>query len=555
MGLFENTVMPAPFDAACGVAQDDEASTRSTRSAALRGAAFWVPAFAGMTGLFVVAFAQAAAPPFREAQVAGVIARYTNAPAQLRVLLQPMPKGGDLHNHLDGSVYAEDFLRWASDDGFCVAKTTRALTPPPCTPDQVSAKDLAVRDPVFYQSTIDALSMRNFAPGSGTGEWSGHDHTFATFGRFIPIGSRHLGGMLAATRRIAAADHVTYIEQMTDPGVAFAPELLGDSVAFDADDFDKSYAAVVPKLPALVAAARAEYDAAESAMRAELHCNAFVLPDACAVKVHYLYYVVRTLPPSQVFAQMALGYALAAADPRFVGVNFVAPEDDAVALRDFDLHMRMFHFLSEKHPEVKLALHAGELTLGLVPRTDLGFHIRETVEVAGARRIGHGYAIPYENDLPSLLKEMAAKRVAVEINLTSNEITAGVLGAEHPVALYRNAGVPVTLSADDEGVFRIDLTHEYVRAVTEQKLGYRDLKQLARNGLEYSFVAGDSLWQAGDYAKINFACAGNAAGATSPSTACAAFLAKSEKAALQWRFEAQIAAYENAVLAGPFARR
>ncbi len=59
--------------------------------------------------------------------------------------------------------------------------------------------------------------------------------------------------------------------------------------------------------------------------------------------------------------------------------------------------------------------------------------------------------------------------------------------------------MPQTLSADDEGVFRIDLTHEYVRAVTEQKLGYADLKQIARNGLEYSFVPGASLWQGGDY--------------------------------------------------------
>jgi len=543
MGLFRrSTVMPA------------KAGTQSTTGAASRGIAFWVPAFAGMTVILFASAVQAAAPLSREAQVAAVIARYTKEPPQLRVLLQTMPKGGDLHNHLDGSVYAEDFLQWASEDGFCVAKTTRALTPPPCTPDQVSATGLAERDPVFYQATIDALSMRNWSPGSGTGEWSGHDHTFATFGRFIPLGSRHLDGMLAATRRIAAADHVNYIEQMSDPGVAFSPELFAASIAFDADDFEKSYAAVAPKLPALVAAARAEYDAADAKMRAQLHCNAFILPPECAVRVHYLYYVVRTLPPKLVFAQMALGYALALADPRFVGVNFVAPEDDAVALKDFDLHMRMFRFFSEKHPEVKLALHAGELTLGLVPREALGFHIRETVEVAGARRIGHGYALPYENDLPSLLKEMADRKVAVEINLTSNEITAGVYAVEHPISLYRNAGVPVTLSADDEGVFRIDLTHEYVRAVTEQKLGYRDLKEFARNGLEYSFVPGESLWQRGNYAQINLACAGSVAGAKEPTPRCAAFLAGSEKAMMQWHFEADVAAYEEAVLAGPFAK-
>src|SRR5258707_4357093 len=38
----------------------------------------------------------------------------------LRQVLQAMPKGGDLHNHLSGSVYAESYLRYAADDGICV---------------------------------------------------------------------------------------------------------------------------------------------------------------------------------------------------------------------------------------------------------------------------------------------------------------------------------------------------------------------------------------------------------------------------------------------------
>jgi len=93
-----------------------------------------------------------------------------------------------------------------------------------------------------------------------------------------------------------------------------------------------------------------------------------------------------------------------------------------------------------------------------------------------------------------------------------------------------------------------------VRAVTEQKLGYLDLKEFARNGLEYSFVPGESLWVGGNYAKITSACAGNMPGAIEPSAPCAAFLGKSEKAMMQWHFEADVAAYEDAVLMGPFVR-
>ena len=138
---------------------------------------------------------------------------------------------------------------------------------------------------------------------------------------------------------------------------------------------------------------------------------------------------------------------------------------------------------------------------------------------------------------------MALKKIAVEINLTSNAITPGIVGAEHPLALYRAAGVPVTLSADDEGVFRIDLTHEYVRAVTEQHLSYLDLKEIARNGLEYSFLPGASLWQDGDYRRIVPACA------QARSPACAAFLAGSEKARLQQQLETELVAFENQTIA------
>ena len=84
--------------------------------------------------------------------------------------------------------------------------------------------------------------------------------------------------------------------------------------------------------------------------------------------------------------------------------------------------------------------------------------------MAGAERIGHGVDVMYEDDARELLKEMADKHVMVEINLSSNEGILGVEGDEHPFPVYRSAHVPVALSTDDEGVSRIDLTHEYVRA-------------------------------------------------------------------------------------------
>jgi adenosine deaminase len=192
-------------------------------------------------------------------------------------------------------------------------------------------------------------------------------------------------------------------------------------------------------------------------------------------------------------------------------------------------------FLHAKYPDVKLSLHAGELTLGLVTPRDLRFHVREAVETAGASRIGHGVDIAYEDGAQALLARMARDKIAVEINLTSNDVILGVKGADHPLALYRKAGVPFVLSTDDEGVSRIDLTNEYLRAVTEQGLNYADLKAAARASLEYAFLPGASLW--GTPRTPVAACA-------KAGPACDAFLGGSRKATAQWRLEREFEAFE-----------
>src|ERR1700730_10412786 len=52
-------------------------------------------------------------------------------PQQLAFFLQ-MPKGGDLHNHLSGSIYAESYVQWAAEKGLCVNNKTYVLPLLPC---------------------------------------------------------------------------------------------------------------------------------------------------------------------------------------------------------------------------------------------------------------------------------------------------------------------------------------------------------------------------------------------------------------------------------------
>jgi adenosine deaminase len=238
-------------------------------------------------------------------------------------------------------------------------------------------------------------------------------------------------------------------------------------------------------LDALVATARAEVADIVGKVEALRNCAADPAKPACKVSYRFIVQVSRNTPIEDVFAQTAFAAALVRAEPRVVALNFVQPEDDQIARRDYAQHMRIVELLAK---DVHVALHAGELWIGLVPPDDLTFHIRQAVEIADAGRIGHGTAIAFEHDMDGLLAEMRRRHVAIEISLTSSDVILGVRGNDHPLPTYLAAGVPVVLSTDDAGVSRIDLTNEYFRAAREHGLGYRTLRSLARNALVYSFL-------------------------------------------------------------------
>jgi adenosine deaminase len=478
----------------------------------------------------------------REAKVGALMQRVSGNGAQLRAFLQAMPKGGDLHNHLGGSNYAEDFLRWAAADDACIAVADHKLSQPPCGQGTVQARGLEARDAAFYAATIDALSMRNFVTGNAAA--SGHDQFFSTFARFSGLGG-HRAEAIVTTLEQAARDRVPYVELIANPPQAAALGKRAATLDWKPDDFAADLAALQDGLPALVETARTETATLDAQVQQLMRCGQAGASIGCGVQYRYVPYVLRTLPPPVVFGQMVMGYAIVQADPqRYAGVNIVAPEDHPVALRDYRLHMDMFRFLSARYPTVPLTLHAGELALGLVPPADLRFHIRDAVD-AGARRIGHGVDIGYEDDAAGLLAEMKARHVAVEINLSSNDGILGVKGTDHPLPMYLAAGVPVVLSTDDEGVSRSDMTHEYQRAVQEQGVDYATLKQIARNGLTYAFIPGASLW-ADDGIAPGAACAVSLhANAVTPDTRCQALLSDSQKARMQWQLERDFTAFET----------
>jgi adenosine deaminase len=404
-------------------------------------------------------------------------------PAQQRIFLQQMPKGGDLHNHFDGAIYAENYIRWAIEDDYCIKKEPPSFAPPPCDAAGLVPASALLDDKALYNKLIDSLSMRNFMPGTE----SAHDHAFNTFPRFLSVfpGER-LGDMFAEVAARLARQNTFYTELIA-PGVLDALPLAA-ALSWDDNLSAMEKKLDHPKLQALVQSIRQSLDKAEKRKTEVLHCGTPAADRGCNVTIRYDAYIIRFLSREQVFAQIALAAALVKADPRIVTLNLVVPEDDPVALRDYKDHMRMVGFFTNKGRDIKVTLHAGELAPGLVPPEDLRNHIRLALDEAGAKRIGHGTDIAYEDNADALLQQMARDKILVEINLTSNDMILGVKGNDHPFPLYRRYGVPVALSSDDEGVMRIDLTHEYQRAAATYNLNYSDLKALARNALEYSFM-------------------------------------------------------------------
>jgi adenosine deaminase/adenosine deaminase CECR1 len=453
-----------------------------------------------------------------------------------------MPKGGDLHNHLSGSIYAESFVQWAADKGLCVNQTTLVLSSPPCeqSAGQVAASG-ALSNGVLYRQMIDAWSMR-FYEYSGQ---NGHDHFFDAFGKFGAVTYGSTGLMLAEAASRAARGRITYLELMLTPDGSMSSQ-LGQKVGWDGN-----FESTLNKLKsggiedAATAGAKALRDA-EAEKDRRLKCGMPEADAGCAVTIRYIAQVSRGSALGSVYAQMVTGFALAN-DPasKVVALNLVQPEDSLPSMQNFSLHMRMLNYLRPLYPRARLTLHAGELAHGFVPPEGLSFHIRESVMVARADRIGHGVDIMHENDPYDLMKEMARRGVLVEICLSSNDVILGVSREHHPLATYLQNGVPVALATDDEGVARSEISREFLRAATEQGLGYVQLKTLARNSLQYAFVGGASLWS--DARKFTPApqCAKDLSRRASPTEGCRQYLSNNEKARLQWKLEEELREFES----------
>ncbi len=267
------------------------------------------------------------------ASVATWLENHRDRPPAIRAFVQRMPKGGDIHSHLSGAVYAEHYLDWAIADGYCIDPTAiRLVLPQDCakSPNAFPAAELFKRTGI-YDALVNQWSTRNL-PFAGK---SGHDQFFQAFEGFDPISSdlARLDEMVAEVANRAAAQHTSYLELLLTFQGSKVRQLAKGMT--ETRDFAVMRQAFLDKgLMALVQKGQQELDTLESATAATLNCGTAKAQPGCQVTVRFLQQTSRIKAPAEVFAQLVYAFELAKADRRIVGINLVAPEDNPVALRD-----------------------------------------------------------------------------------------------------------------------------------------------------------------------------------------------------------------------------
>ena len=421
--------------------------------------------------------------------------------AELNMLMTMLPKGGDIHHHYSGAIYAETYLDWVEQQGFCIYRESdlpnkqekfRIETKPTINAElkQSCIKvEAARKDNAFYRELLSAWSSKDYENHTHL-QLAPDQHFFNTFGYFSPIAKFSTNAGLQILKQQAKAENQQYLETLlksapiTDhPEFSAKLDSLTSTSGASAEDLHAAFDKLANFLAQDEAAQKKISDYAK-----ELSNDVAGIDDA-EFSLRIQSYVSRNSAPSKVFSGLFSAFAASQDNPLIVGVNIVGPENGLVALRDYTLHMQMFRFLKQRFPKVHLSLHAGELALGMVPPEHLQNHIRSAIDIAGAERIGHGVDITQEANPAQLLADLKQRNVAIEINLTSNAFILGVQQQAHPITLYLRHQVPIVITSDDAGVSRNNLSNEYFLFASRYKPSYDTLKKVVGNSIRYSFLS------------------------------------------------------------------
>lgn len=386
---------------------------------------------------------------------------------ELYRFLYAMPKGGDLHNHLSGSIISEWFYALALAQqarGYRYYTKVRIDNCRPYGADEFGGSSYLMLFVNIQESRYRRLSRCE------RGEYRPLDALDATqkaaWLDSLRLDKPHEGrdeffqahwqrmGDLYANPYIAADALVLNMQSFAAEGVAYLESMIGvtgfitaEGAPLTADEVADIYRARLARDDAL----------------------------ASGVSLRLQVAVVRFLPDAEERLQ-ALYEFVARNGDLFVAVNMVGREDN-----DKGYPLRFLPTLRElrrRHHGVRLAVHAGEVD-------EPNGHVRDTL-LLGADRIGHGVNLITD---PDTLRLMRHGPYLIEINLISNLLLGYVSDyRQHPFPEYLRTGIPVALSTDDRGMWDSNLTDEFFVAVKAFNLSWSELVRLSENSLRYSFA-------------------------------------------------------------------
>jgi adenosine deaminase/aminodeoxyfutalosine deaminase len=187
--------------------------------------------------------------------------------------------------------------------------------------------------------------------------------------------------------------------------------------------------------------------------------------------IYWIFDAVRHFTVEEAERVFLKAAELRPAHPSIIGIGLGGDERQAGS--------EPFRVLYAKAAQAGLRLtnHAGETT---GPEA-----IREALSI-GSERIGH--ALSAERDF-YLMEDLKERRIPLDLNPTSNVRTGVCVSfAEHPLRKYFKAGLLVTLNSDDPAFFGSDVANEYLLAHKEQGFTREELRQLAANSINASFL-------------------------------------------------------------------
>lgn len=413
--------------------------------------------------------------------------------AELTAFFSQMPKGGDIHHHFSGSIYAEPLLQRAIIENFYLNTETMNVRK-----QKTTSGNWELFSTLKSKGTLELYKQKIMQKWS-IKDYNGVDYPsdklfFESFMKFEPaIQGNFVQGMLELKNR-AIKENLSYIETQlstiptaisTDDLTKFNASLRKLALVKDEKAIMKSLDSVYNSL--LKKGVETDAKNFNTNFVTKLHNDLKI--DDSQFTMRYQNFVLRFMEPVDLFKNLVIAFISANQSDLIAGVNIVSPEDGETSMKDYWLHMVMFKYCNSRYPNVKYTMHAGELTLGLVPPEELAWHINAAVYIAGANRIGHGVDVAYETDSYKLLRYMAKNKIPIEINLVSNEFILKVKDSRHPLTLYKDFGVPIVISTDDAGILRSNMTEQYVLLAKRYKdVSYQEIKEFVYNSITYSFI-------------------------------------------------------------------